>query len=97
MMRSLTGNCVSPVAGTEPLRALPTTLTGLRQQVKRLLVSVRRNVPPGFRWIVGLALMVGGVFGFLPILGFWMIPLGVAVFLLDFNSLRKWWRDNQRH
>jgi|TARA_Y100001935_G_C17213234_1_gene461218 hypothetical protein len=27
--------------------------------------------------------MVGGIFGFLPILGFWMFPLGVALVLLD--------------
>ena len=27
--------------------------------------------------------MIGGVFGFLPILGFWMLPLGVAFIALD--------------
>ena len=27
--------------------------------------------------------MVGGVFGFLPIVGFWMLPLGVAFIALD--------------
>ena len=44
---------------------------------------VRRHVPPGFRWPVGLALIGGGVLGFLPILGFWMIPLGITVAALD--------------
>ncbi len=33
--------------------------------------------------------MVGGVFGFLPILGFWMIPLGLAIAALDIRPL---WR-----
>lgn len=29
------------------------------------------------RWVLGILLIVGGVFGFLPVLGFWMIPLGI--------------------
>ena len=48
-----------------------------------------RHLPPGARLILGLVLMVGGVFGFLPVLGFWMIPLGVAVAALDVIPL---WR-----
>ena len=27
--------------------------------------------------------MIGGVFGILPIVGFWMLPLGVALIALD--------------
>ncbi len=30
-----------------------------------------------------MLLMTGGVFGFLPVVGFWMFPLGVAVAALD--------------
>ena len=33
--------------------------------------------------------MVGGVFGFLPILGFWMLPLGAALIALDLPFTRK--------
>ena len=33
--------------------------------------------------MVGVLFMVLGVFGFLPILGFWMLPLGVAFVALD--------------
>ncbi|MEQ8355431.1 MAG: hypothetical protein RH942_07830 [Kiloniellaceae bacterium] len=29
------------------------------------------------RWAAGILLIIGGVFGFLPALGFWMIPLGI--------------------
>jgi len=29
------------------------------------------------RWILGILLIVGGIFGFLPVLGFWMVPLGI--------------------
>ena len=49
----------------------------------RVRNAVRRRVPPGFRLPVGLLLISLGVFGFLPILGFWMIPLGIAVAALD--------------
>ncbi|MEO1139218.1 MAG: GNAT family N-acetyltransferase [Pseudomonadota bacterium] len=44
-------------------------------------------MPPGLRLILGIVLIIGGVFGFLPILGFWMIPLGVAVAALDIRPL----------
>jgi hypothetical protein len=50
---------------------------------------VRRRLPPGARLPVGLLLIAGGVLGFLPILGFWMIPLGVAVAATDVQPL---WR-----
>lgn len=55
--------------------------------VLRALVRIRRRVPPGLRLPLGLLLMVGGVFGMLPILGFWMLPLGVAVAALDVRWL----------
>ena len=42
-----------------------------------------RNLPPGTRLIAGLLIMTGGFFGFLPVLGFWMIPLGFAVAAID--------------
>lgn len=50
-----------------------------------------RHAPLIARVLVGLALMVGGVFGFLPILGFWMIPLGVAVILIDVPPVKRAW------
>lgn len=38
----------------------------------------RRAWPP-LRWAVGILLIVAGLFGFLPVLGFWMVPLGLLV------------------
>jgi hypothetical protein len=35
------------------------------------------------RIMVGLALCAGGLLGFLPILGFWMLPLGLLVLSID--------------
>ncbi|MCB1338410.1 MAG: hypothetical protein KDK10_13435 [Maritimibacter sp.] len=49
----------------------------------------RAHVPPGLRFVLGLGLILGGVFGFLPVLGFWMIPLGAVIAGLDVVPL---WR-----
>lgn len=58
-----------------------------RRQSGRWLVRVRRSVPPGLRLVLGVLLIAGGLVGFLPVLGFWMIPLGVAVAALDVKPL----------
>ena len=38
---------------------------------------------------VGLLLIIFGVFGFLPVLGFWMVPLGVLLLAQDIPFLRR--------
>jgi hypothetical protein len=46
---------------------------------------------PGLVWVripAGLLLIVGGVLAFLPLLGVWMIPLGLALIALDVPFLR---------
>jgi len=67
-----------------------------RHVVRRALVRIRRNVAPGLRAPLGLVLIGGGAFGFLPVLGFWMIPLGIAVILLDVTALRNWLARTRR-
>lgn len=47
-----------------------------------------RHVPFGVRTFLGLLLIVGGFLGFLPILGFWMLPLGIMVAAMDIPPLR---------
>jgi hypothetical protein len=42
---------------------------------------------------IGIALVVGGLLGFLPILGFWMIPLGLIVLSIDIPAVRRWRRQ----
>ncbi len=42
-----------------------------------------RSAPKAARIAVGAGLVIGGLFGFLPVLGFWMIPLGLAVIFID--------------
>ena len=52
----------------------------------------------GLRISIGGALLLGGTLGFLPILGFWMIPLGLLVLSEDIPAVRRqrrkvglWW------
>lgn len=44
------------------------------------------------RIALGVLLIIGGVLGFLPILGFWMIPLGLLVLSHDLPGVRRWRR-----
>ena len=53
---------------------------------------LRRLRHPDARWIrapVGLILLIGGIFSFLPILGIWMLPLGLLLMAYDVPLLRK--------
>ena len=43
---------------------------------------------PGWRLPLGVVLILFGFLGFLPILGFWMIPLGIAVAAMDIRRYR---------
>ena len=60
--------------------------------VARGRLWVRRRVPPGFRWPIGVLLIALGLLGFLPVLGFWMIPLGIAVAAMDIRPLWRRWK-----
>ena len=44
------------------------------------------------RILLGFALILGGLLGFLPVLGFWMLPLGVMVLSLEIPLVRRWRR-----
>jgi hypothetical protein len=50
------------------------------------------------RIAIGSLLILGGCLGFLPVLGFWMIPVGVVVLSIDLPAARRlrrrvevWW------
>ena len=73
----------------------PTTTEKIRRMNQRFLVRVRRKVPPGLRLVAGLLLILGGVLGFLPVLGFWMSPLGLGVAALDVKPLIAWVRGRK--
>ena len=48
-----------------------------------------RAMPALPRQVLGLALLLGGFFWFLPVLGLWMIPLGLMILSLDFQWARR--------
>ncbi|MGV8830551.1 MAG: hypothetical protein ACOH2N_01140 [Devosia sp.] len=75
-----------------------------------MLAHLRR---PGARWFripLAILLILGGIFSFLPVLGIWMLPLGLLLLALDLaflqgpvntaivQGLRKWsvWRRARR-
>jgi hypothetical protein len=42
---------------------------------------------------LGILLVACGLLGFLPVLGFWMIPLGLLVLSVDIPIVRRWRRQ----
>ena len=72
--------------------------TPLQRKVRafsyRVLSWGKDKLPPIVRSFVGTLFVIGGIFGFLPILGFWMLPLGLALIALDLpplrNSIERW-------
>ena len=69
-------------------------------------------VAPGNRIVriaLGLALVIlGGAFGFLPVLGYWMVPVGFLILATDVPPIRRfnrrvtvavvgWWNNRKSH
>ena len=61
---------------------------------KLVMGSVRVPLPKSrlARMSVDTALIGGGFLGFLPILGFWMVPLGLVILSHDSATVRRWRR-----
>ena len=87
-----------PPAGQED--GLPEGRRALREAFKRLERELpawggrglRRLRHPHARWLripIGLLAIVGGVFSFLPVLGIWMLPLGLLLIASDVPVLRR--------
>ena len=60
----------------------------LPHHVSRFMQKVRGPAVAPYRIPAGIALTAGGIVGFLPILGFWMVPLGLAVLAQDVPVMR---------
>lgn len=54
----------------------------------RFVDYVRKPTSAFVRRSLAVVLIAGGFFGFLPILGFWMIPLGLALLAKDLPFLQ---------
>lgn len=55
------------------------------------------------RIVIGMLLIFFGLLGFLPVLGFWMVPLGILILSYEFASVRRfrrrsvvWWERRKR-
>ena len=55
------------------------------------------------RVVIGVGFLMLGILGFLPILGFWMIPLGLLILSYEFATVRRlrrkgvvWWERRRR-
>lgn len=59
-------------------------------RLERALPRLGATLRPGsrVRLPVALGLILGGMLGFLPILGFWMLPLGLLLLAVDWPVLR---------
>jgi hypothetical protein len=57
-------------------------------------VGYKMKVPghPILRMGMGLLLVFFGLLGFLPVLGFWMVPLGLLILSVDLPFVRRWTR-----
>jgi hypothetical protein len=68
----------------------------LDRYTRRLPDWVQRSLhwlrQPSARWVripAGLALVAGGIFSVLPLLGLWMLPLGLLLLAQDLPFLRR--------
>ena|SRR6195952_3564357 len=55
----------------------------------RFVAWVRKPSSRLVRIPVAILLVVGGIFSFLPVLGLWMLPLGLVLFAQDVPVLQK--------
>jgi purine-cytosine permease-like protein len=68
----------------------------------------RANLPQSRfgRTLLGILFVFGGLFSFLPVLGIWMLPLGLVILSVDWPfvrrrrrqaevSLTRWWKSRQ--
>jgi len=76
------------------------------QEPRKIQVFGREFSMPrsrALRVTIGVVLIVLGCFGFLPVLGFWMIPLGLLILSYEFHWIRRmrrrfavWWQRRRR-
>jgi len=78
---------------------------GIDPRTREIVVGSFRLKLPESRWLrtlIGVLLVFGGLLGFLPVLGFWMVPLGLLVLSHDSRFVRRqrrrlavWWANRK--
>ena len=61
----------------------------LLRVVHSALLWCDRRMPRGTRALLGIPLVLVSPFGFLPVLGFWMLPVGLGLIALEVPVLRR--------
>lgn len=71
-------------------------LRARRAKLRAFMRGVRHRRLRFVRIPIGILLVGCGVLGFLPVLGFWMLPLGIVVLAVDIPFVRHWFRGVRR-
>ena len=66
----------------------------MAQHIKFASFNVRVPAHPLLRALLGIAFVIGGVFSFLPVLGIWMLPLGLIILSIDSALIRRFRRKS---
>lgn len=76
-----------------------------RAKFERLVARLKQKMPAwmarALAWLLspaailirlplGLLLVLGGIFSFLPLLGIWMLPFGILLIAVDVPVVRRW-------
>jgi hypothetical protein len=65
-------------------------LTKLPKRMQDAVAWLRNPSRKPIRMLASVLLIIGSIFSILPILGLWMLPLGLALLSDDFPSLKVW-------
>jgi len=61
----------------------------MKRQLAKQFNWLKTHPNKWVRWSAGILLIIGGLFGILPVLGFWMLPLGLILLSADFPWARR--------
>jgi hypothetical protein len=98
----------SPSRERRPFYKVPTGRAEISSRRHKIPLFGRELAMPqsrALRIAIGVLLVLFGLLGFLPVLGFWMVPLGVLILSYEFAAVRRfrrrsvvWWerRRNPR-
>ena len=64
-------------------------LEAFTTRVVRAIYRLKRHRSPWVRRGLGMALVAGGLLAFLPVLGIWMLPLGLVILSDEVHQLRR--------
>lgn len=71
--------------------------TYIQQKIDRLphwlgnpIGRLRQNARLWVRLLASVLLILGGLLWFLPVLGLWMLPLGLILLITEFPLLKRW-------